>query len=361
MTISATSIIKKLLVLFLVFAGLYYAQAFLIPLIIGGVLATLFLPLSKWLESKKVPKGIAVLICLIIFLLVIVSIGTLLSWQIFELVKDFELIKEQAILSVNRTQYYILENYGVSTQNQVQVLKDQQSFFADIIASIASSITSIAANFILILMYIFCLIYYRNHIKKFLIKLSPTSQQKEMEKVIFHTTRVSQQYLLGLFKMIMILWVMYFIGFSILGVKNALFFAILCGLLEIIPFIGNIIGTTITLMVAAVNGAGYPMLGGIVITYGIIQLIQGWILEPLIVGTQVKINPLSTIIALIIGDLIWGIPGIFIAIPLIAMFKIVCDHVDSLKPYGSLIGEITILKKPDLIKDLKKQVKKLIK
>ena len=59
MTISATSIIKKLLVLFLVFAGLYYAQEFLIPLIIGGVLATLFLPLSKWLESKKVPKEVS--------------------------------------------------------------------------------------------------------------------------------------------------------------------------------------------------------------------------------------------------------------------------------------------------------------
>lgn len=357
MTISATSIIKKLLVLFLVFAGLYYAQAFLIPLIIGGVLATLFLPLSKWLESKKVPKGIAVLICLIIFLLVIASIGVLLGWQISELVQDFELIKERAVFQTNRIQQYILTNYGVSTQNQVEVIKNQQSFFTSVIKSAASSITSIAANFILILVYIFCLIYYRSHIKNFLIKLSPTSQQKEMKKVIFHTTRVSQQYLLGLFKMIMILWVMYFIGFSILGVKNALFFAILCGLLEIIPFIGNIIGTTITLMVAAVNGAGYPMLGGIVITYGIIQLIQGWILEPLIVGTQVKINPLSTIIALIIGDLIWGIPGIFIAIPLIAMFKIVCDHVDSLKPYGSLIGEITILKKPNLIKDLKKLIK----
>jgi predicted PurR-regulated permease PerM len=357
MTITATSVIKKILVLFLVFAGLYYAQDFLIPLIIGGVLATLFLPFSKWMESKKVPKGIAVLICLMIFLLVIAAIGTLLGWQILELVRDFDLIKERAVLQTNRIQQYILINYGVSTENQVKAIKNQQSFFTDVVSSIASSITNIVANFVLILVYIFCLIYYRSHIKKFLIKLSPASQQKEMEKIIFHTTRVSQQYLLGLFKMITILWVMYYVGFSILGVKNALFFAILCGLLEIIPFIGNITGTTITLLVAAVNGAGYPMLGGIVLTYSIVQLIQGWILEPLIVGTQVKINPLSTIIALVIGELVWGIPGIFIAIPLIAMFKIVCDHVDSLKAYGSLIGEITVLKKPDLIKDIKKLIK----
>jgi predicted PurR-regulated permease PerM len=87
------------------------------------------------------------------------------------------------------------------------------------------------------------------------------------------------------------------------------------------------------------------MLAAIVGTYGIVQFIQGWILEPIIVGSQVKVNPLFTIIALIIGELVWGIPGIFLAIPLIAMFKIVCDHVEQLKPYGFLIGEIATEKK----------------
>ena len=130
------------------------------------------------------------------------------------------------------------------------------------------------------------------------------------------------------------------IGFSILGLKNPLFFAFLCGLLEIVPFIGNITGTIITVLIAAVNGANFFVLIGIVGTYGIVQFIQGWLLEPFIVGSQVKINPLFTIIALVIGELVWGIPGIFLAIPLIAMFKIVCDHIESLKPYGFLIGEI---------------------
>ena len=82
------------------------------------------------------------------------------------------------------------------------------------------------------------------------------------------------------------------------------------------------------------------LLGSIVIVYGIVQLIQGWILEPLILGPQVKINSLFTIIALVLGELIWGIPGIILAIPLTAMFKIVCDHIEPMKPYGFLIGEI---------------------
>lgn len=101
------------------------------------------------------------------------------------------------------------------------------------------------------------------------------------------------------------------------------------------------------------------MLFAIIGTYGFVQFIQGWVLEPIIVGAQVKINPLFTIIALVIGELVWGIPGIFLAIPLIAMFKIVSDHVDSLKPYGFLVGEIKSMKdEPGFIKKLNNWIKK---
>ena len=127
--------------------------------------------------------------------------------------------------------------------------------------------------------------------------------------------------------MIFLLWVLYGIGFSIIGIENAIFFAILCGVLEIVPFIGNLTGTTLTVLVAALNGADGKILVSIVVVYSIVQFIQGWILEPLIVGSQVKINSLFTIMALILGELIWGLSVVILAIPLTAMFKIVCDYI----------------------------------
>jgi len=168
-----------------------------------------------------------------------------------------------------------------------------------------------------------------------------------MEIMMHDAALISQQYLLGLSKMIVLLWIMYGVGFSAIGVENALFFAVLCGLLEIVPFVGNITGTVLTVLISAVHGASLSLLGGIVITYVIVQFIQGWILEPLILGPQVKINSLFTIIALVLGELIWGIPGIILAIPVTAMLKIVCDQVESLKPYGFLIGEIKMSKKEE--------------
>jgi predicted PurR-regulated permease PerM len=222
----------------------------------------------------------------------------------------------------------------------------------------AGSLAYVYVNFILVLVYIFLLLYYRDHIKHFFLKLSPSAQQGEVAQVVTRVAHVSQQYLVGLTKMIVCLWIMYGIGFSLLGVKNALFFAILCGVLEIIPFVGNITGTALTVLVSAAQGAGFPMLGGLIAVYGVIQFIQGWLLEPIIVGPQVKINPLSTIIALVIGQLVWGIPGIFLAIPITAMFKIVCDHIESLKPLGFLIGETETHQEQDFTKRIKSWFKK---
>lgn len=340
MDISTSSILKKILLLILIFAGLIFAKEFLMPITLGGIIATLFLPFSKWMEGKKIPRAIAVVVCLISFLAIIAGVVILLGWQISQLAGDFAILKERLITTGVRIQLYIFNHLGISAESQWKILKDHQSSVTGSIPFMAGSLAGIASNFILILVYLCGLLYYRGHIKTFLVKLSATSKQGEIEKIVYSATNVSQQYLVGLSKMIVCLWIMYGIGFSILGVENALFFAILCGLLEIIPFVGNLTGTSITVLVAAVQGASPAILVGIIITYGIIQLIQGWVLEPFIVGSQVKINPLFTIIALIIGELTWGIAGVFIAIPITAMFKIVCDHIESLKPLGFLIGKI---------------------
>jgi predicted PurR-regulated permease PerM len=345
MTISSSSGLKKLLLLFLFIAGLYFARDFLIPLAIGAVVATLFLPLCRWMEQKKTPRGLAVMFCILILLIALSGIGILLNQQVSTLSNDFSIIRERSVELINEVQKYIFAHSGISIEKQNQELINQQPAITLFLKEIAISLPALITNLILTLVYILFLLYYRSHIKQFILKFSSASQKDEMEKVIDSVGHVSQQYLVGLSKMIVCLWLMYGVGFSLLGVKNALFFAFLCGLLEIVPFIGNLTGTTITVLVAGVQGGSFLMLAGIIGIYAIIQFIQGWVLEPLIVGSEVKINPLFTIIALVIGGLLWGLPGVFLAIPLMAMLKIVCDHIDPLKPYGFLIGAIESKKK----------------
>ena len=353
MTIVSKAVIQPLFLLFLIVAGLYFAKGFLIPLCIAGILATLFLPFCTWMEKRKVPKALAVIICLLVLLITIAGVGALLTWQINELTTDISMLSKKIGEIVGHIQQSIFANFGITLKEQSELLNNEQLSITGVLQVIAGSLASIITNFILVLAYIFLLLYFRTHIRRFILKLVPQAQQTEIKKMLSSITNVSQQYLLGLTKMIVCLWIMYGIGFSLIGVKNALFFAILCGLLEIVPFIGNLTGTTLTVLVAIVQGAGLPLVLTIIGVYMLVQLIQEWILSPLILGPQVKINAFTTIVALVLGELIWGIAGIFLAIPLIGMFKIVCDHIESLKPYGFLIGQIENKRKSGLFQKLK--------
>jgi predicted PurR-regulated permease PerM len=187
--------------------------------------------------------------------------------------------------------------------------------------------------------YIFLLMYFRDRIKGFILRVVPESEKGNAMRTVDGAQKVAQSYLVGMFWMIVSLWIMYYIGYMIVGVKSALFFAVLCGTLELIPFVGNITGTVLTIIMSMAQGGDMNLVIGILITYFVVQFLQSYILEPLVVGAEVNINPLFTIMGLVAGEVLWGIPGLVLAIPLLGIIKIICDHVEPLKPYAYLIGE----------------------
>ncbi len=331
--------LKKLGLVFLILFGLIIGKEFLIPLFIGAIISALFLPICKWLELKKTPRFLAVFLCLMLLISLVFGVLWLVFSQVSGIVNDFELLKDSFLIKSSELSQFINEKFGITIESQMSLFNNQKNIFSLMIPSMAGSFLGVLFKFFLVLVYMFSFLFYRQHLKTFIMKLSNNERTKETETTIHKVSKVSQQYLLGLAKMIFLLWILYGIGFSIIGVKNALFFAILCGILEIVPFIGNLTGTIITILVAAVQGLTMPYLIAIAGTYGLIQFIQGWFLEPLILGPQVKLNPLFTIIALLLGEIIWGISGIFLAIPIMAMLKIIFDSVESLQPFGFLIGE----------------------
>lgn len=267
----------------------------------------------------------------------------MISWQISDLSKDFTGMEEKITSGINKLKQTLSNTFGVPPQKQEEIIKKQQesgsSGTGKIVTGLMSSMTGLLVDTILVLVYTFLLMFFRRHIKQFILKLVPPEEKAKTTRIIYASAEVAKQYVSGLAMMIVILWIMYGIGFSIVGVKNALFFAMLCGLLEIIPFVGNIAGTAITLLMVLTQDGGSTMILGVLITYGLVQFIQTYIIEPLVVGSEVNINPLFTIIAIVLGETIWGIPGLILAIPLLGIFKIICDNVEPLKPYGFLIGE----------------------
>lgn len=342
-TFALSKAIQVIFLFFLVFAGLFFAKPFLAPFAIASLLAMLFHPLSSKMERKGLSKGMSVFVCVFILAVATAGVVILISTQVAGIAEDLPKIKENVSKSVGKLEEFISNAAGVSPKEQKQKMEEQKSSgggeSGKIVTAIMGSISGLLVDTILVFVYIFLLLYFRTHLKNFILRLVPESDKGNAEIIISKAAKISTKYLTGLGMMIMILWVMYGIGFSIVGVKNAIFFAILCGLLEIIPFVGNLTGTGLTIIMALSQGGGGGMVLGIVITYAIVQFIQTYILEPLVVGSEVNINPLFTIIVIVVGELVWGVPGMILAIPSLGIVKIICDHIEPLKPYGFLIGE----------------------
>jgi predicted PurR-regulated permease PerM len=332
-----------LLIIFLTARILKGGAPFFIPIAFGTLLAILLLPISRSLERRGVHKAISTILAI----LVLVAAGGLIifftSYQVSDLAKSSSEIEKQLSEKYNSLQEYISTAIGIPPQKQEQMMKEQQSSsggkIGGMIGSIIAGIGGLLTNTLIVLVYIFLFIYFRGYLRRFILRVSPEDQMENVRDIMNKSQKVTQKYLSGLALMIVSLWIMYGIGFSIVGVKHAIFFAVLCGVLEIVPFVGNLIGNSLAILASLMQGGDMSVVIGILITYAVVQFFQSYILEPLVVGREVNINPLFTIVGLVAAEMIWGIAGMVLAIPVMGIAKIICDHIEPLKPYGELIGE----------------------
>jgi predicted PurR-regulated permease PerM len=324
-------------------AILYFAKPVLMPLAIAGMFALVFMPLCKWLERKGCHAVVASLLCGLLFTLLVSAIVLFVFWHVQHIATDFSDIRQHFTDYLKEFRRYLHDQFGMDTLKKGSPLPVPVQPDSDGIGKIAGMmvavVISLVINLLLIMVYMIMLLCLRQQVRAFILKLAPPEARGKTEIVINRSANVVQQYLRGLAIVIGFLWVMYSIGFSLVGVHTPIFFAILCGLLEIIPFVGNITGSTLTCLMALSQGGGFNMVFGVLITYILIQSIQFYIISPLVMQTQVSIHPLFTIVVLFAGDLVWGIPGMILAIPSLGIVKIICDHIEVLQPFGHLLGE----------------------
>ena len=324
---------------------LYYAKGFLIPFTFSLVISMLLLPVTLWLQKYHLPNWLSTLLALLLFVVIIGTIIYVLAWQLSELTQDFDNIEKQATKKIADFQSYIQQQLGVSVTKQNKIAsgegsKASNSYLAGAISGLLAGIGSFITDLILFLVYTFLIILYRSHLTEFVLRMFFSQHRNHASAVMEKCRQVSQKYVSGLALMIVCLTVMYSIGFGIVGVKSFILFAMIAAVLETIPFIGNITGTLLTILMTIAQGGSNTMVLGVFITYITVQFIQTYFLETLVVGENVNVNPLVTVAGLVIGEAIWGIPGMVLTIPLLGMAKIVFDNIKPLQPVGYLLGKV---------------------
>lgn len=325
--------------------SLVKAQGFLAPLVMAIVLALLMIPLAKKIEKTRINRGFASLICTFILFLISLGIFAVLSFQVKNFVDDWEEIKKQMQPKIEQAEEFIYEHTNFSKED-FEEYKEQNnlSTFAsggssgERAFSFMKKVMDFISNYLLTFIYIFFLINYRNRFKNFFLKLVSEEQQQNAKKIIQRTATIVQQYLVGKALLIIFLTVLYSIGLGISGVDNFILISLIAAFLSLIPFIGNIIGFILALVFGFLTTGETTVLIGIIITFTLVQFIESYILEPYVVGDKVNLHPFLVILSIIAGNMIWGVMGMILAIPVLGILNVILRHVEPLKPFGYLLS-----------------------
>lgn len=350
-----------LLSLSIITVTLYCGQSILIPLVLALLFAILLRPVEVFLNEKFIfPRVIASLTSVILAIIFLIAIIAFISWQVSDITDDWNKIKYNFSIHYEHLQHWISERYHVSynkQQNYInQVAQGTLSGNSEFIGNTLNSFTGTLLNIVLIPIYTFLMLLYRELFIQFLSKIVHKKNEQILANILTQIKTVVQHYIVGLLIQMGIVGILTTIGLMILGVQYAVLLGAITAILNLVPYIGILAAGIISIIATLGNSTDISLMLGIIITNVVVQLIDNNVVAPNIVGNNVRINALATMVGVIAGGVIWGIPGMILSIPLTAILKVIFDHIEPLQPWGFLLGNNTPTSPGFSFIKLKKQI-----
>jgi predicted PurR-regulated permease PerM len=314
------------------------------PLIFSCLFSILLLPLASFMERKfGFRRGLASILAVLTLLAFVSLIIYLVGTQMADLADDWPQFKLQLNSSLTNIQHWIAIKFHINSYKQLTFLKSAASKVLDsgtaVVGITIISLSSIILFLVFTFIYTLFLLTYRRLIMNFLISVFLEENSIVVHDIIEQVQQILRKYIIGLFIEMCIVSVAVSITFWALGIKYGVLLGLITGLFNIIPYIGIFTAMLISMLITFATAATAGKLVLVLTTLIITHLVDSNILLPGIVGSKVKINPLITVLGVVLGEMIWGVSGMFLSIPVIAVLKIIFDRIESLKPWGVLLGE----------------------
>lgn len=325
--------------LFLFFYALLILRGVLVPLCFATLIAILLNPLVNRLMKWKVPKVVAIILSLLLAIILIGGIVAFISTQIAHFSELAPELKQKSTELSHAFQHWVLNTFNVSIAKQNAMVAQAADHSKQYIGQTLGTLFGIVGVIVLLPIYIFLILYYKPLFLNFFYEVFEDKHEEKVADILNETKGAIQSYIVGLLIENSIIAVLNSTALLILGVKYAILLGVIGAVLNLIPYIGGIIAIALPVVMSLLTGdGGYttPLL--IIACYAVIQFIDNNILVPRIVSSKVDVNAFATIIIVLLGGSLWGVAGMFLAVPFIAVCKIIFDRVPGLKPWGKLLG-----------------------
>jgi len=343
------------------FTVLYIAKSIIVPLVFATIFAIVLHPVVNFIVRRKINRVIAIVITLLLALSVIVAFGGLLFSQASRFSESWPVLVDKFTLILNESITWAAGYFDINPQKIHEwIIKTKTELINTSSAAIGHTLVVVGNGLVILLLvpvYIFMILFYQPLLLEFIRRLFAENHQSKVSELITKTKNVIQHYLVGLVIEAIMVAIMNSVGLLILGIDYAILLGIIGALLNVIPYIGGIVAVALPMMIAIAtkSTAWYALY--VLAVYYFIQLVDNNFIVPKIVASKVKINALFSIIVVLAGNALWGIPGMFLSIPLLAIVKLIFDNIEPLKPWGFLLGDTmpSLLKIKPIFKKIKKK------
>ena len=340
-------------------------KSILVPVCFASLFALLMVPLCERFEKWRIPRPLAILLCIILIFTLISGLVWMLSSQLISFSRDLTTLSDKVNEYIQKVQEFLFQNFGIKPTNRREFISKHigtlQETGTSILGSTLSLTTGALSMLTLIPIYIFFMLYYRDHFRRFLFKFITRDKRSTLVNTIDNIQKVVQSYISGLLIVIVIVALLNMTGLMILGVPYAVFFGIFASVLTIIPYIGILIGAALPAMYTLVETGSIVQALFVIGVFVFVQFLEGNFITSNITGSRVSLNPFAAVIALIVGGEIWGAAGMILSIPIIAILKVLFDAYEPLEPFGFLLSDINAdSSKPNVFDKISTRVKTIL-
>jgi predicted PurR-regulated permease PerM len=328
----------------ILFGGLllHLGSAVFIPMLFGLLVAVVMYPFCRWLETKGWSRALAVTASLApVFILFLLLIWVLII-QVNMFRNDLPLLEERIDIAQLQFQDWIERRFSLDANVQLKWREDLwKNLLGNIGEWIKLSINAILNGlFMLFIIPVFAalFLYNRNQFMKFLDKLVGHHFEQSLHIIVREVIHTYSGFIKGMVLVYLIVGILNTVGLLALGIDHALLFGMLCAIMTIIPYAGIIISAMLPISLAWISTGNIWLPLGVVLVFAFIQYLEANVIFPKVVGDQINVNTWATLVAIIAGGIIWGMSGMILFIPFVAILKIVSDNVPGMEEISILLG-----------------------
>ena len=319
--------------------ALFTLKGILAPIAFAMIIAILLNPLVNRMQRKGMHKVVSIFLALLLALVIVCGILFFISSQIMHFGENLPELKQKFNEHLSHLQQWVATTFKFSIAKQQKALDDMmksgQSWAG---GALGSALGTIGLIF-LVPIYTFLLLFYKTLIVNFFHEIFAEENTLKVSEVLVETKSAIQSYMVGLLLEALVVSAMNSIALMLLGVDYAILLGVIGGLLNMLPYIGGIVAIALPVIIASVTKDGFTTQLGVIGAYTLIQFIDNNFLVPFLVSSRVKINAFFSIVVVLLGGALWGVAGMFLSIPFVAILKIIFDRLPEMKPWGKLLGD----------------------